>query len=473
MYKFEMNQVLDEKFLTRLVDKFRVREVQYYDKLDRYYQVKNDGIRYRSMKSGKPNNKLFHGFARYITNMATSYFAGKPVEYVIDDQAYRECMQDYLDDQYNYDYEISKAASKKGISFELLYINEQVELKTKKYEAQDIIPIYSSRPDEFLNGFVKLHETRDLDEQMLRDYADVYDKTDVYHFSRSTKAGQFELDYIEPHYLSDVPLIVYWNSEEITGDYECVLSQIDAYDRAQSNTANDMDYFTDAYLVVVGAAGGFVDENGDDIKPEEAERNLRNNRIMYLDEKGDAKFLIKQSDDSSQENYKDRLFRDIFFTSQVPPMTDESFAGDLSGIALRYKLIGLEQLAIMKENKMRLAKQKKIKMITEWINFKKSKHFDASSVKQKYTRNFVENVSEIVENVGKLEGIVSKETQLTILPADIVSDAHEELEKIRLERDKEEDMYSEPIGVEEVDGSEGGLLEEAKSGGQKAKRKPD
>lgn len=473
MYKFEMNQVLDEKFLTRLVEKFRVRENQYYDKLDRYYHVKNDGIRYRSMKFGKPNNKLYHGFARYITNMVTSYFAGKPIEYIIDDPEYRECMQDYLNDQYNYDYEISKAASKKGIAFELLYINEKVELKTKKYEAQDIIPIYSSRPDEFLNGFVKLRETRDLDGQIIRDYADVYDKTDIYHFSRPTKAGQFELDHIEPHYLSDVPLVVYWNSEEITGDYECILSQIDAYDRAQSNTANDMDYFTDAYLVVVGAAGGFVDENGDDIKPEEAERNLRDNRIMYLDEKGDAKFLIKQSDDSSQENYKDRLFRDIFFTSQVPPMTDESFAGDLSGIALRYKLIGLEQLAIMKENKMRLAKQKKIKMITEWINFKKSKHFDASSVKQKYTRNFVENVSEIVENVGKLEGIVSKETQLTILPADIVSDAHEELEKIRLERDKEEDMYSEPIGVEEVDGSEGGLLEEAESGGQKAKRKPD
>ena len=445
MYKFEMTQVLDERFLTRLVEKFRAREIRLYDKLDRYYNVQNDGILNRSMKNGKPNNKLCHGFARYITNLATSYYAGKPVEYIIEDDEYKACLEDYLDDQYNYDYEVSKAASKKGIAFELMYVNEKSELKTKKYEAQDIIPIYSSRQDEFLNGFVRMYENRDLDGNLLCDYADVYDKTDIYHFARRTKASLYELVDIEPHYLSDVPLIVYWNNEEVTGDYECVLSQIDAYDRAQSNTANDMDYFTDAYLIVIGAGGGFVDDNGDEIRPEDAERNLRNNRVMYLDEHGDAKFLTKPSDDTGAENYKDRLFRDIFFISQVPPMTDESFAGDLSGIAIRYKLIGLEQLAIMKENKMRLAKQKKIKMITEWINLKESKHFDSSGVKQKYVRNFITNISEIIDNVGKLEGVVSKETQLQMLPSEIVKNAVEEMKRIREETEQNEDLFQEPL----------------------------
>lgn len=452
MYKFEMEQVLEERFLTRLVEKFRNREMRRYDKLDRYYQVQNDAIRQRSMKPGKPNNKLYHGFARYISNMATSYFAGKPVEYVIEDDEYKAALKDYLDDEYNFDYEISKAASKKGISFELLYINEKSELRTKKFEAQDIIPIYSTRMDEFLNGFVRLSERRDLDGNLLVDYADVYDETTIYHFQRRNKAANFELVDWEPHYLDDVPLIVYWNCEEVTGDYECVLSLIDAYDRAQANTANDMDYFTDAYLVVVGAAGGFVDEEGNDISAGEAERNLRNQRVMYLDEKGDAKFLVKQSDDSSSENYKDRLFRDLFFTCQVPPMTDESFAGDLSGIAIRYKLIGLEQLAIMKENQMRLAKQKKIKMITAWINWKKNRRFDPSAVKQKYTRNFTDNISDIIENTKNLEGIVSKKTQVDMLPNDIVSDTDAELEQIRKEQAQEDGMYLEPLLPELPDG---------------------
>ena len=166
---------------------------------------------------------------------------------------------------------------------------------------------------------------------------------------------------------------------------------------------------------------------------------------MYLDESGDAKFLIKGSDDESSENFKNRLFKDIFFTSQVPAMTDENFAGDLSGIALRYKLIGLEQLAIMKENRMRLAKKKKISMITDWINWKKSKRYDASSVKQKYTRNFTENISEIIDNVTKLNGIVSKRTQLDMLPQDIIHDTDKELEIIEEELKESEGLFMEPV----------------------------
>lgn len=45
MYYFEMKQVLDEKFLTRLVEKFRAREIRYYDKLVCYYLVENDKIK--------------------------------------------------------------------------------------------------------------------------------------------------------------------------------------------------------------------------------------------------------------------------------------------------------------------------------------------------------------------------------------------------------------------------------------------
>lgn len=443
MYKFEMSQVLNEKFLTKLIDKFYNREVQFYEKMERYYRVKNDAISSRNMKAGKPNNKLCHGFARYITNIATSYFAGKAVEYVVDDPAFREQLKKYIEDQYNYDYEISKSASKKGVAYELLYVNKDSELKTKKCEAQDIIPIYGTKTDEFINGFVRLYDAKDIDGNKTCEYADVYDERDIYRFKRKSRGGTFELYDITQHFLSDVPIIVYWNNDEMMGDYESVITLIDAYDKGQSNTANDMDYFTDAYLVIKGAAGGFIDQDGNEINPEDAERNLRNARVMYLDEKGDARFLVKQTNDSGSENYKDRLFKDIFFISQVPPMTDESFAGDLSGIALKYKLIGLEQLAIMKENQFRRAKQKKLKIITDWINFKKSTSFEVARIKQKYVRNFIENITEIIENVTKLEGVVSRHTQLVMLPSEIVRDAKTELDRIKEEARENEGMYKE------------------------------
>ena len=441
MYKFSIEQVLDEKFLTRLVEKFRVREIPEYDRLDRYYSSQNDTIRNRSMKSGKPNNKIIHGFSRYISNMATSYFMGKPIRYQVEDEEYHEAIQDYLKDTYNYNYEISKAASKKGIAFEILYVNERSELRSRKYEAQEILPVYSPRSDEFLECAIHLWETRDLDGNLLLDGADVYDKTDIWSFRRKNKAALYELYEVIPHYLSDVPVVVYWNNEEQTGDYECVIPAIDAYDKAQSNTANDKDYFTDAYLIIKGAGGGFTDEEGNEIPQSEAERNLRNSRVMFFDDNGDAKFLVKQTDGSQDEAYKDRIFRDIFFISQVPAMTDESFSGDLSGIAIRYKLIGLEQLAIMKENKFRLAVRKKIKLVTDWINLKNFQNYDPSLVQQIYERNFIDNDTEKIENAGKAEGMVSKETQLSMLPSSVVPDIKEELERIKEEKGKEEFGY--------------------------------
>ena len=445
MFYFDMDEVIDEDFITKIVNKFNLEMVGHYQMLDRYYEVKNDGIAKRFMKGKKPDNKLFHGFARYITNMATSYFAGRPVEYLIDDEEYKKELLPYLDDAYNFDYEISKEASKKGIAYELLYITEKSELRSRQYGAEEIIPIYSASPDEFLNGFIKLSAIYNLDGYLKKERAAVYDKTDIYDFERSTGNGRFSLVDIRKHYLNDVPLIVYWNTQEMNSDYEGVISLIDAYDRAESNTANDMDYFTDAYLLIKGAEGGLVDEEGEDILLSDSDEALKNKRIMYLDEKGDAKFLEKDGDNSSIEEFKNRVFKDIFFVSQVPALTDESFAGDLSGIAIKYKLIGLEQLAIMKENRMRLAKAKKISMITDWINWKKSKNYNASTVKQKYTRNFTENVSEIIDNVTKLTGVVSKRTQLDMLPKEIIADTNKELETIDEELKESEGLFMEPV----------------------------
>ena len=443
MYKFKLEQVLNERFLTKLVSKFRNNEVLKYEKLDRYYMSENDAIKLRSVATGKPNNKIAHGFARYITNMATSYFLGKPIKFHTDDENFNEVLSSYMEGIYNINYDISKAASKKGVSFEILYINENGKLKSKKYEGEEWIPIYSSRPDEFLECAVHIWEVKDIDGNLLFDYADVYDKASIWHFVRRNKSAVYDLIDIESHYLSDVPLIVYANNEEMLGDYETAISIIDAYDRAQSDTANDMDYFTDAYLTIVGAGGGFTDANGNELSTEESQKSLRNNRVIFLDEKGSASFLTKNSNDASNENYKNRLFKDLFFICQVPAMTDESFAGDLSGIAIRYKLIGLEQLAIMKENKFRLALAKKLRIITDFINIRERKSFDAGSIKQVYERNFVDNTKEMIENTAKLEGIVSKETQLNTLPASIVDNAKEEILRIEEETKRNEGLFLE------------------------------
>lgn len=436
MYKFKKDQVLDPQFLTRLIGKFKAEYIPRFLKDQAYYEVRTQVLQ-RTMKDGKPNNRLAHGFCRYISNMATSYFAGKPLRYQTEDTRYGDALEEVFQDNYMdaLNFEVSREASKKGIGFLLLFLNESSRLRIRKMDAEDIIPVYSDSLDEFLEAAVRIWDVYDLDGSLQSSCADVYDDVYIYHYQRPAGEMYYALTGKEAHLMGDIPVIVVWNNEEQLGDFEPHMSLNDAYDNAQSDTANDMDYFTDAYLCISGASD--IMENGlsgeDDEENRSVMRTLRRDRVLFLDEHGQAQWLVKQINDAASENYKSRLYKDIFFLSQVPALSDESFAGNLSGIAIKYKLIGLEELAIMKENRFRSAQTKLLRIITEYLNTKMNKSWDAGSVEQKYERNFIENVSDVINDVKNLEGIVSRKTQMDMLPVSVVKDTAEELARIRQE----------------------------------------
>lgn len=436
MYQYTVDKIVEEKYLTKIIEDFKLNFIPRFNRLDKYYKVKNK-IFNRIMEQGKPNNKIAHGFAKYITNMATGYFMGKPVRYLTDDIDFKDKLDEVLEYNYtdNVNFEIAKEASKCGIAYELLYIDKKANLRIQKFKAQDIIPIYSTDVGEFLNAAIRIWSTKDIDENDITEHAELYTDSEIYTYSKKINQSIYELVDITNHNLGDVPVIVYWNNEEQKGDYEDIISLIDAYDKSQSDTSNDFEYFTDAYLVLIGAGGGITGEDGGD-EQEKAAMDLKQNRILCLDEKGQAEWLIKNINDTAVENYKNRLYSNIFFLSQVPALSDESFAGNLTGVAIRYKLIGLEELAIEKENKFRAAQKKRLKLITEFLNLKNNTSYDVNTIEQKYERNFIDNMTEIIENASKLESIVSKHTQLSMLP--MVKDVDEELETIKEEKLEEE-----------------------------------
>lgn len=437
MYRYTVKKLLNESVLTEIISDFKLNYLPRFDKMENYYNVKNK-IWGRNIASPKPNNKLAHGFCKYITNMATSYFVGKPVRYIVDgEEPFKDALTDILDDNYtdSMNFEIAKEMSKCGISYEVLFINEKGKLKSQKFTAKDIIPIYSNSMGEFLTAAIRIWSEQDIDQTESTEYAAVYTDGEIWTFKKKASQTVYELLNVEKHMFDDVPVLVYWNNEEQKGDYEDVISLIDAYDKTQSDTANDFEYFTDAYLLISGAAGGIVSD--DEEEQEKASRTLREERILFAED-GDMKWLIKDVNDTAIENYKNRLYKDIFFLSQVPALSDESFSGNLSGVAIRYKLSALEELAISKENKFRAAQQKRLKLITAFINTKFNKSYDYKAIVQKYERNFIDNTSEIIEDVAKLEGIVSRETQLEMLP--MVENPAEELERINQEKLSEENL---------------------------------
>ncbi|MDU5141074.1 MAG: phage portal protein [Paenibacillus dendritiformis] len=427
MIKVRPDTPITPEVVGKIIERFKRDDLPRLQRLRKYYLVKND-ILSRTVNDEKPNNKLAHGLAKYIAKMATGFFMGEGIRVSTPDEAYKEQLDELLKDGATGDpsFEIAKEMAITGEAFEILYINESADLRSVRFPAEEVIPVYSLSVGEFLEFAVRIYVEEDLLTDNKVDYAEVYTKSEVITY-RGTEGRYAEVDR-RTHALNDVPVVIYWNNEERKGDFEDVITLADAYDKSQSDTLNDFEYFTDAYLVIVGAGGGIVGSDPESEEDEKAIRTLKRDRILFLDEKGQADWLIKQINDTAVENFKNRLRNDIFFLSQVPALSDESFAGNLSGVALRYKLFGLEQLAAEKEKRFLPAYRKKLRMLTDYINTRYNTNYKASAVKVTFDRNTIDNLLDLANVVALLDGKVSKETLLQLLP--FVKDAKEELKRL-------------------------------------------
>lgn len=435
--------------------KFR-RHQRRLSTLEKYYQNET-AIQGRVMEDPeKPNNKISHSFGKYITKIATAYFMGYGVKYEVDspDEAYKTAYKQALDDILDSNmtkikhFEEAKEMSKRGISYELLFIDPLGRLRTQYYQADEMIPIFSQTPANFLTMVLRPYTLTSIDGRSNDvEYVDVYTKLYVYNFVRR-RGGQWQLQEKFSHNFSDVPVIIRMNNAELKGDYEDVIPQIDTYDKAVSDTSNNLDYFSDAYLVFEGIDDlNADDDDGNEMSVSDSAKVMKENRMIFAPAGCKPGFITKDADDTAAENHKNRTFKDIFFLSQVPNLTDEEFAGNLSGVAIKYKLFGLEELSIEKETYFRSSETKKVRLITEYINALKNTKYDWRDVKLSFDRSAVANTYEAAQTINLLRDILSDRTLIGMYPE--IDNPDEELKQ----RQKEQ---AEAENTGEGSGNEGG-----------------
>ena len=228
------------------------------------------------------------------------------------------------------------------------------------------------------------------------------------------------------HGFEGVPATEYRENEEEIGIFEPVLTMINEYNEAVSEKANDVAYFADAYLKVVGAK----------VLPDNLQQ-IRDNRIINFEgllENGqlEVDFLQKPDGDTSQEHLLDRLEKLIFQISMVANISDENF-GSSSGIALKYKLQAMSNLALTKQRKFTSGMNRRYMLIfsNPVSGMKKD---DWVKLTYQFTQNIPSNLLEESQIAGNLAGIVSQQTQLSILSC--VDNVQQEMEQIK--QDEEE-----------------------------------
>lgn len=373
----------------------------------------------------KPNNKIANAYASYITDTLVGYFIGEPITYGSND---KNLLQDLTmifeyNDEADENAELAKAASIYGVGYELLYVSEEDKMvRFKSLNPKECIPVYDKSVEQNLIAFIRYYDDYDYVEDKTYTNIEVIDSTQITRYRMSEQATSFSLLEQYPHYFGMVPVAIYKNNEDQTGDFENVISLIDAYDKMESDTLNDFEYFTDCYLALYG----FTADSEDVAK-------MKENRILLMDQGTSAEWLVKTVSDAYVENMKNRLDKDIHKFAKCPNMSDQEFASNASGIAIKFKLLGTENLVSIKERKFKRGLQQRLELIST-INSVIREGFDWRAIDIIFTRNIPSNDVDIANMVNTLRDIVSDETLLAQIP--FVEDVENELDKVKKEREE-------------------------------------
>lgn len=411
----EMNLSLLQEFL----DAHREEVNNRYQKLKDAYESDHEILHAPAKPAYKPDNRIVVNFTKYIVDTMNGFFLGNPIKTMADDNAVSDFVE-YLEqynDQDDNNAELSKLCSIYGKAYEMYYTDEEAELCITYLSPVESFMIFDESILERPLFFVRRYTDRNNHE-----YGSISDKYGVRNFA--VTGGLRWLDEWQPHHFGNVPATEYVENAEKQGLAEPILSMQNAYNKAISEKANDVDYFADAYLKILGAL-----VESEDIA------FIRDTRVLNLvgedAEKIVAEFMDKPSNDAAQENLLARLERLIFNISMVANISDENF-GASSGIALRYKLQAMSNLEKTKERKFVSGMNRRYKIL---FGHPASKVPADAWVQLSYqfTPNIPANLLEEAQIAAQMEGITSHETQLRVLS--VVDNVRDELDKIAEENE--------------------------------------
>ena len=405
----------------------------------------------RTRPNNLPNARLAHGFARYISTMASGYLIGKPVAYSAPDEAQGPALE-ALQDAYtrtaidSVDAELAKDASVYGKGVELVYADENAQPRSVSMDPISAFVVYDTsaqaRPmfGVITQDVIRMDGTKDGLAVTVATPSAMW----IYRVQSEEQLIGAEPVEVRPHFFGDIPIVEYWNEEDEIGDFEQVNGLIDAYDTLQSDRINDKTQFVNALLVLTGAdMEPERDEETGDVTRSPAQQ-IREDGILSLPEGATAEYLARALSENDVQVLRNSIASDIHKFSMVPDLTDEHFAGNSSGVAMRYKLLGFEQLMQIKERWFREALRERMRLYAAFLARKGSPVLDVDNVRMQFTRSLPVNELETSQMIRNLEGMVPPEQLLAQLPfVDDPAAAAEQMEEHRAQESvREAQMYN-------------------------------
>lgn len=372
-----------------------------------------------------PDNKLVANLPHYIVDMYNGFFTGIPPKVTLDDKETNSLLQEWNDENSLQDKlsEISKQADIFGRSLAFVYQDEDSQTRIAYSSPVNSFMVYDDTVSRQPLAFVRYWKNTDGIQVGMVYYSD---KT------ISFEGSKFGDEMLNPYKM--VPAVEFYGNEERQGVFDNVKTLIDELDRVLSQKANQVEYFDNAYLKILGVD---LDQDGDG-KPD---ADLIGNQMIYSPDadatNATVDFISKPDGDNMQEHIIDRLVSMIYQISMVANLNDEAFAGNSSGVALQYKLLPMRNMAANKERKFRQALRRLYRIVFSVGTVLPEVHSeDWRELVFTFKRNLPDDISNDADIAQRLQGMVSQETLLSILP--FVNDPQEEIKRIN--KEKQENM---------------------------------
>lgn len=389
------------------------------------------------------NNQVHVNLASMIVKNATNYFIGKPVTHAYSDKFKNSGLDEELTKINKKCKEpkenkiLAKDASIFGLSYELINYDEKKEMYYKRLNPMNTFLVVNDFVFEEKVAVVTYVKRVINGKAIKQGY--IYTADKIYKFDNSNNSYNLEEEAI--NVLGEIPVVIFPNNDEMTGDFEFVIEPLRAYNKLFSCSFDDFESIANALLIFYNA-----------VLDDDDRTKLKSTRVLGLmSEDGTkdvkAEYIYKKLDVSSFKELRAALKEDIVTITNVPDLNDKNFAGNASGVAISYKLIGFENLRADKQTYFEDALQERYRL----IGLSPTKKFEVEDgdIKNTFYQNLPKNIERDLQIAGLYkDGVLSLES--TIDEIEIVDNTENELKKIADEKKKNIQETKDAIQNEEM-----------------------
>ena len=441
MFYLNSEQELTVELLQKMINRFHINVEPKLQRYKNYY----DGIQQILQKSysdaTKPCSRTVINYCKNIVDsycgyLATpghiSYSSANDIDEVMSILKYNDYQaqdSDLLLDALIY-----------GVAYELMYTDKEAHTRFRLINPTSCFGVFDDSLTSDLLYFVRMYKQNDWDESNTYN-VDVYTSNMIKHYTMSGMNGYLTFTEEEPHYFGQCPANILVMPDE-KNIFDCIMGLQDAANELLSDEIDDYSAFCDAYLALMG-----VDADADDIAA------MKQNRVMILPEGAAAQWITKNSSDAQVENILKRVHESIYRIAACPDFSSESFVGGVSsGIAIQYRLTGMETRAGKIEALMKKALQRRVEIICGIASLKLGEDV-FRDIEITFKRNVPEDITSTIAMINSLKGTVSDATLLAQLP--FITDVNAELEALQEQKTANMALYTfAPTGQEEEDDEE-------------------